>query len=882
MEFKSRLMSILLLLFYFWGTNAFAESDTPTRVIEEVIVTAEKRSESALEVPLALTAFSAAMIEELGITSANDLEQLVPGLQFGDEGQQVGQGTVLRGIGTRLAGETHSDLAVATYIDGVYTIGTYGVAPNFFDLERVEVARGPQGTLNGRNSIAGSISYYTKKPTDEWDALVMTEFTDQYTQRYNVAFGGPLSEVLSFRITGGYHEGDGAQKNIGRGDDYAAPDQISYSPQFRLTTDRLDMNLRYAHVRDKGTPRTQVTLTERDRTISCRQGVTDNGDPDPNGACTGTNPWFMYAGSIPSIDSDCLPGVPGFECGDLENKVNFNTSGQVDSEADQIFYYADFALNEGLSLRYNFGWSDVSLSNKKDTDLTNRVGSTADRTLSADAGVPFNDQQADFKYDYWERSHELQLISNFEGKFNFITGIFFYENDTTYGIPLSDFASPFRFTNADTAAAAASPFFGFIPVANCQDVLTNVVSGTLGINIDPALQSVSGGQYWDCPQGDDHTDFFVYATNGASETRAAFVSGDYRFDERWLLSGGVRYTEDKKSQGMDGGFITLDPLGTGVPLTIFFDDTDGQERTWYQGIGNVSLEYTPDEKMMIYGRVSTGYRAGGFNTYSPGAPSDPIGKETLINYELGLKGLFLDQRLQLTSAIFYNDFDGYQLNATQEVPPQFALPTAASPLAEYTANVDGTKLWGAEIDVLYQLTDRIRIGGYYTYLDSEIGKFSAVIKGDPNPLLGTYDHIDLTTGLPTTSSYVIAKDQSGNELPQQARHKGALTLSYAQPLQDNGALDLLTTWSYTGARHADVANISQYEMPAYDRWDIRATWTSASESWAVTLYVQNVLDEIGLIEFLPQSTFSPTTNPATGTLTDPRQFGVQLRWRPGF
>ena len=71
-------------------------------------------------------------------------------------------------------------------------------------------------------------------------------------------------------------------------------------------------------------------------------------------------------------------------------------------------------------------------------------------------------------------------------------------------------------------------------------------------------------------------------------------------------------------------------------------------------------------------------------------------------------------------------------------------------------------------------------------------------------------------------------------------------------------------------------------MPAYDRWDIRATWTSASESWAVTLYVQNVLDEIGLIEFLPQSTFSPTTNPATGTLTDPRQFGVQLRWRPGF
>ena len=222
-----------------------AGSSAEDRYIEEIIVTAEKRAESLLDVPLTMSAFSEQMIEELGMTGPNDIEQLVPGLQFGDNGEQVGQGTVIRGIGSRLAGETHSDLAVATYVDGVYTIGTYGVAPNLFDVERIEVARGPQGTLNGRNSIAGSISYFTKRPTDEWDSLFQAEFTDQTTQRYNGAFGGPVGGNLSFRITGGSHTGDGAQENMGPGGDYAAPDQTTLAPQLRYKTDRLDVNIRH-------------------------------------------------------------------------------------------------------------------------------------------------------------------------------------------------------------------------------------------------------------------------------------------------------------------------------------------------------------------------------------------------------------------------------------------------------------------------------------------------------------------------------------------------------------------------------------------------------------------------------------------------------------
>ena len=182
--------------------------------IEEIIVTAEKRAENINDVPLTITAFDARSIQQLGIVDEGDLEALTPGLQFGQHEEQTGQGTTIRGIGTFVAGVNHMDMAVATYVNGAYSRTATGVAPNLFDVDRVEVARGPQGTLNGKNSIAGSISYHTRKPTPEWDVELQGEFTDQTTQRLNVAVGGPLFGPFSFRLTGGSYTGDGAQKNI--------------------------------------------------------------------------------------------------------------------------------------------------------------------------------------------------------------------------------------------------------------------------------------------------------------------------------------------------------------------------------------------------------------------------------------------------------------------------------------------------------------------------------------------------------------------------------------------------------------------------------------------------------------------------------------------
>ena len=848
------------------------DADSGEQVIEQIIVTAEKREENLLDVPVTMTAFSNQMIEELGMTSHDDLEQLVPGLQFQDEGTQTGQGTTIRGIGTRLAGETISDLAVATYVDGVYTLGIYGVAPNMFDLERVEVARGPQGTLHGRNSIAGAISYFSRRPTDHWDMLVHTEFTDQFTQRYGVAWGGPISDNLSFRINASYYEGDGAQKNMGLGNDYDAPDQVFYAPQLRFQTDRMDLNLRYTRLNDDGSPRTQVLLENPDRTIP-----TYRGNPAQS-----NNPFYLWNGRVPSVPADCPPLRPAWECGDVKNVVNVNRNSVGSSTAEQTTFAFSFDLSNNYTLRYNFGDTDNLSDVQLDQDQTNRVPSADDPLKASDADVLIIDDAKHVLYDYTERSHELQLVSNLDGQFNFIVGAFTYENYSAWFVPFYIHARPWVNVNVDDAARAAGYAGGCAEALGLLGAIFNAATSP-----EQAVERGQPGNYWTCPEGTDHSLFLDYQVIGSSETQAAFVNAEYQVNDQWLVSGGLRYTADEKAQELNGGaaifqFGFLGPF----PFKIYFDDREPDPRTWDKTIGHVSLEYSPEADRLIYGRISTGYRAGNFQTKSD-APPKLVKEETLINYELGMKGLFLDGRLRLTSGVFFNDFDDYQISGSIE--PQGGTNEritdglfdqySSSPIIRFTDNIKDTKIWGAEVDFIYHLNENWRLSGFYAYLDSEIGPHREVVRDHPNPETAFWDHIDFNTGEMVTSEYILPSDMTGNQLPLQPNHKFALSASYETPLTGpvGGHLQLLGTYSWVDERASDLSNFDISTMPSYGRFDARGTWTSPDETITGTLFVQNVFDEIGVIEYLHLSTH---WTPRQGTLTDPRTLGLEVRWRP--
>ena len=211
----------------------------------------------------------------------------------------------------------------------------YGTAPGGgFDLERVEVARGPQGTLNGRNSIAGSINYIYKKPSQESDFELMAQVNDFHQYRLNAAVGGPITDSFSYRLTGGRHDGDGYQENVGLGEDTHAPDHSFYALQLRFQNDKFDSNIRYSKVRDQGIPRAQVPLanlnTTEERITLIGAYAIGNTPPEGVDVASVENTNYLYATQNPAGKSTCQVGLPYMRCGNIDNHCLLYTSDAAD------------------------------------------------------------------------------------------------------------------------------------------------------------------------------------------------------------------------------------------------------------------------------------------------------------------------------------------------------------------------------------------------------------------------------------------------------------------------------------------------------------------------------------------------------------------------
>ncbi len=889
-------MALVLLLI---SSLSFAQTDdaeTDEGYFEEIVVTAERTSKNVMDTPMTITGFTDERLKMFGIQDRDKLQALVPGLQFGETHDQVGNGTSLRGIGTRNAGIDHGDRSVATYIDGAYTIGVYGTAPGGgFDLERVEVARGPQGTLNGRNSIAGSINYIYKKPSQEWDAEVMTQVNAFSQTRLNAAIGGPLNENFAFRLTGGIHTGDGYQENVGLGENTNAPDETFTAAQLRFQTDQFDTNIRFARVIDQGIPISQVNLARLNTTDEQIQivGAYSVGNKPPFTLGLDDNTNYLYATQVPSGSADCPIGVPFMRCGDIKNKVAVNRTGFEDSTGDLINFYAEYDVSDDLTVRYTYANNDVHQYVFRDGDYTTRVGRADNHSLSTDGGTAFLDRAYDLPYDYEEESHELLASWQINDRTDVIFGAFTYESQVQFQLTRWEYSHAFRFVNPDEAAAALSNVFrdgdgNPIPLSNCRDYIERVVGGAFGLPVT----DTGDGSFWWCPgeygvRGRDQDDLRAivpFGTGTLNSTRAVFSNISHQIDDSWAVSAGLRWLEDEKEQPPEtfaGSFMFS---FIGVPVVVGFQDGGfDQPEAWDNIVGHLTLEYTTDNDDLIYGRISTGHKPGVFNFASPPVPGVPtvVEESTLVNYEVGIKGTYLDDRLQVAVGAFFMNYDKMHLAATQELsggftPGQFS----ETPLAEYIAAIPDTHVQGVEVEYSYAINESTLVTGFYAYNDSEVGSHSSVIIGSPTAEFALFDHIDFETGEPTQSWYELPEEQTGNRLPSQPKHKTALSLMHEMALDDGSSVNFLSTWTYNGSMYPTIGNVDLYKIPAYHRLDAAVSWTTQDEKWSTQLYVNNVLDEIGLNEFVASGGFGGQV--FLGSPTNHREIGLTVRWSPGF
>lgn len=945
------------------------------RYVETVIVTGERGAVNTLDRAMTVTGFNTDLITELGIQNTNDLEVLVPGMQLGPRSQGGGKNedghVVMRGVANDRSVNFFQDVSVAVYIDGVYSDQSYGFDNGaMFDVERVEVARGPQGTTGGKAAIAGSISFVTKKPTDEWDFKSAIELTDQASQQFNVAFGGPIADSgFSYRIGAQRLIGDGLIENVGSGPDAGEPDQLILSPQLRWKNDRWDITARYNKQTDKGTPNVSLIIGARNTQDEFALDAAGNRIPTIDPATLGTtnepitdangdiiyqiNPFFGLGqhpatANCPGFNNDGTrtPGTPVVCDGDdLQLKTEINAPIYRDNSQEAITLEAHFAVNDTHDLIYKYGNRDTRQDTSNDSDLTNRQGGGVcsaihPRVLSGEltAGQvhprcaldgagngAYNDGIANYLFTSAQDSHELTLVSNNDGPFNYTVGYTYIDGDEPY---------VFRdvFNGVETGSNNLNnPEFYVDTTAVCESELADRNGGEdfLWRNIlDPNhpananagfVQGCHGASYaanWsDVTNGQTHragSDVFrAFYGNVTYESQAVYGNAEYVLNDEWMVFGGIRYNDDHKEHDQndftgagqytnDAGQVINSAFGIfrskkfdyaccgyigraldadGFPIPDDRTLADSKRRTWSEWTWNMGAEFSPTDNMMYYGRISRGYRPGGFAGFG-NQLGEAFDAEKMINYEVGLKGLFFDNSVQLEVSTYFQDFSAFWTQS-QRLRTPAEMREGESAYTGETNVVDGTDIAGIEFQGTWQINDRLNLRGFYEYMYSSFGSYETAYCCTPAG----------STAAPTTTEVVDANGDTitvtttgsvnfgGNSLRNQPEHKLSAALAYNVPMPaDLGALDVVGLLSWRDKMYVDEANLDIYSVPEYARWDLRANWRSANGKITVTGWVTNLLDQIAVQSYAPREG-NGVTAPVNGTITDERRLGVTVGYQ---
>lgn len=819
--------------------SAIAPSTTEASgSLPEILVTAEKRSVNLQDVPLAVSAYTADRRQLLGVNTLQDLANFTPGLSYSAGNDRV----FIRGVG-RQTNTNGSDPGVATYTDGIYDSSTNSISATDFFVQRVEILRGPQGTLYGRNSIGGAINAISKRPTENVEAEVRGTLGNYDMYNLEASVSGPIMQGLRARLAGAtYNQDRGYFKNSAGLSSEGGKGKRQYV-ELQLEADLGENVQAWGKVFTSSSDQTPRTLNSI--------GAYDAAQY-PTGAIF---PGSAYGYTTPGVIAlDPNPNNPGQT--DIRRFSTDTTQRQRISNNFGVTGDVKWTL-PGFDVRVLGGYQQYVL------DLTQDLDGNSVKSYVAPLNPAFNicgfipgcgpvtvhpSQTFKARNDVSFGSGELNLTSNGSGPFQWVAGVYYYQETLAQQ---SHFAAPEQ----------------------------------------PQLQAPVNGPA--NPLGD-----FVYAASTlTTKSTAVFGQVDYRFADTLKFTGGVRYTHDTKS-GTEafrllcfgcGGF-TPDQYGTSTPAlditssqisilpakgvvsAVAIDPvtgiaTRGLSDTWNAVTGTAAIEWQPDRDTLAFARYSRGYKAGGFN--AGGISELPETNAEFINaYELGYKRT-IGSRLRLNLAGYYYDYRGLQ------VPLTVTKPGGAN-LTQFF-NLAKSRSYGAEIEAAWQATTALQLNLSYAIARSKVNQACCFVDGQ-----------DPTAVQPGAqpSGPIIGGQQpqglQGSELPETPRNKVAFNAIYSLDFSP-GTLALSGSYVWRDSSYANIFNRPYNRTPSFDQVDLRAVWTDKEDRYRVIAYVKNVFDTIGYNGASGLLLASPPAAAATVAqsyaLTPPRTFGVQLQVR---
>jgi len=757
------------------------------QALEEIIVTARKTEETLLDAPVAVSAFTARTIEEQGLATIDDIAQYTPGLSFSQAFGRTTDRPVIRGQSNVLAGVQFGvESGTAYFVDGVYFPGDIqGI--DLSAVERVEVIKGPQSALYGRNTYAGAINFITRPPSEDLEAYARATFAEHGEQDYSLSLGSSFfNDRFGVRLFARSYEYDGEYENTLTGKKVG--DESTKSAGLSLywrPIDTLTFLANGFYREDDDGP--LALFLQGASANNCKPGFRSQYYRDPPGpAPRGTNPNQYYCGRIGpgtvALNTDPLPTPFGVRDGTAFDGV----------ETEEYFGTLRADWDIGGS-----GWVVTSLSGYRDYE--NRFGTDSDHSDAFILIPNFNPAVFNFAFpavgapnekeplfantnrnDIRSKSTELRIASPQDNRLRGMLGYYYFEQE--------DDGSDLTFAHPK----------GGGPADYTETIEDNAVFGLLAFDFTDRVTLTAEVRYME-------------ETKARTEYCSSGLSGDYNYWTNTCTNIGFTV------QPGNPAYYSL-PVGTvTLKQKADFDSTTPR----------ITLDWKLSDQTMLYAVFAQGAKPGGLN----GSAGEAIGKPTYDqeesdNYELGAKFNLFDGRMRLGTALYYIDATDVQF--TQSIPS----PSGQGAVTSIATNQGAGEIMGFELDLQAAVTDAITLSAGYSYTDTEITKgcddFEFVLNSGGvvyDPTLGTVKECNI----------------KGRQYPLGSEQQASFALNYDAPMRSGNGLNWISNFgmSYESSKYVQVHNLAETGDTTLVnlRLGIRS-----DDGWSIVAFGRNLTD----------------------------------------
>ncbi|MEM6581603.1 MAG: TonB-dependent receptor [Pseudomonadota bacterium] len=786
-------------------------------ILEEIIVTARKREESLQETPVAVTALSASALRDAGVRNLADLNEIVPNIEVSSANGTAPLANIyIRGIGQRNTGP-NIDSGVGIYIDDVYISRPDGALLDIYDMQSVQVLRGPQGTLFGKNTTGGAVVFTTNRPVDEFEASLSGRLGNFDRHDGSFMLNLPVTHNLWTRFAGSTINSDGWIKNAFDGEKYMNEDRQNLMWQTRYTaTDdlTLDLNLSWAKTKQRMRPQ------------KCR--------PVP-GYLGWQAELFNTLAIIPAtgrtVDDFCQDSA---DIGD-ETTIISDLGGDYSAENAGASLIANWQLNDSMALKSITAWRYTDAFQDDEIDHTGIP--FLHRTQSVH---PFGNPRKTDQY-----SQEFQLIGDaFDARLSYVAGIYLFDEKTT----------------GETAVNLLGPYD---PALN-DWLFINTSATTLDADNDAAAVFTklewSWSESWRTSIGLRYTDEtrrlrrnrFVAVpdsldANGGAVSEVIPDSGLYQTEPGFVYNPRFDFAPEDETRAK----TTDDDITPMASVQYVFNDVHGIDA------GTIYLTY------------SEGFLSGGLSE-APSGDLETFEPEEVENWELGFKFDLLNSRLRVNGAFYYSDYTNRQLTSLV-INPETNSPAPA------TINAAKSRIKGFELETQWYPTEQLQLLFNLTLNDGSIQEFvdTQITVADPLvPPAADCTRADLVF-LQVDS---CQNDRSDENLPRLPEQTFFVAAEYTFETQ-LGAILPRIQYSYKSDIDYcfDAASCDSGLWFEGDQRDLsaRVTWVSPNEKWLGALYGKNLTDE----DYIVGGTALVESQGVGGySVATPTTYGVELKY----